>query len=245
MAEITEIAWTDCTFNPWEGCEKVGPGCDFCYAEARDQRFTGGLLWGPDAQRRVMADSNWSKPKKWNRRASENRIPLKVFCGSICDWADKKAPDGQRERLWGLVRETPMLRWQLLTKRAPNIKRFLPDDWGDGYDNVWLGVTVENRKHGLARIDHLRQIPAKVRFLSVEPLIEDLGEINLAGIHWVIVGGESGPFARPLDVAWVARVRSQCEEQGIPFFFKQWGGRRNKAGCLLNGVEVKQWPAVV
>ena len=135
-----------------------------------------------------------------------------------------------------------MLDWQLLTKRAPNIVRYLPEDWHDGYKNVLLGVTVENRKNGLPRVEYLRQVPAKVRFLSIEPLLEDLGEIDLSGIHWVIVGGESGHGARPMEVAWVKSVRRQCERKGAAFFFKQWGGRIDKGGCLINGIEVRQWP---
>ena len=135
-----------------------------------------------------------------------------------------------------------MLRWQLLTKRASNIERYLPGDWGDGYPNTWLGVTVENRRHGLRRLEVLREIPARIRFLSVEPLLEGLGDLDLSGIHWVIVGGESGPHARPMDQSWVERIQDQCKEQGTPFFFKQWGGKRNKGGCLLNGCEVKEWP---
>jgi protein gp37 len=161
----------------------------------------------------------------------------------MCDWADKNAPHEERYRLWKLIRETPMLDWQLLTKRAPNIPLFLPCDWNGGYDNVWLGVTVENRKHGLPRMEILKAINCMVRFLSIEPLLEDLGELNLDNIHWVIVGGESGHHARPMDPAWVRRVADQCREQNVPIFFKQWGGQQiDKGGCLLDGREVKEWP---
>lgn len=242
MADETEIAWTDSTFNPWWGCSKVGPGCDHCYAESLDRR-TGGDHWGPDKTPRLMSLKNWNGPLRWQREAMASGKRRRVFCGSMCDWADKNAPEGERERLWGLIRETPMLGWQLLTKRASRIAERLPDDWGGGYDNVWLGVTVENRKHGLPRIEYLRMVPAKVRFLSIEPLLEDLGELDLSGIHWVIVGGESGAQARPMDPAWVDNIRRQCEAQGVPFFFKQWGGRRDKGGCDLGGTEIKQWPA--
>ncbi|MFK5950945.1 MAG: phage Gp37/Gp68 family protein [Methylococcales bacterium] len=242
MAETTEIAWTDSTFNPWWGCSKVGPGCDHCYAEALDKR-TGGSYWGVHTTPRAMSIENWKKPVRWNK-SSKLQARRKVFCGSMCDIFDKNSPSGQRDRLWRLINETPMLDWQLLTKRAPNIKKYLPDNWLNGYDNVWLGVTVENKKHGLPRIEHLRKIPAKVRFLSIEPLIEDLGEIDLSGIHWVIVGGESGPGARPLATSWVRNIQVQCEAQKVPFFFKQWGGKRNKGGCLLNNMEVKEWPVI-
>jgi protein gp37 len=142
----------------------------------------------------------------------------------MMDWADKNAPEGQRERLWTLIRETPNLTWQMLTKRAPNISKYIPLDWENGYENVWMGVSVGNKKHGFPRIDHLRKIPAKVRFLSIEPLLEDLGEINLEGIHWVIVGGESGICFRKMDMDWVMSIYVQCIKHNIPFFFKQSGG---------------------
>lgn len=241
MAEETEIAWTDSTFNPWWGCSKVGAGCDHCYAESLDKR-TGGDHWGPDKTPRTMSADNWRKPRRWQKQAETDGERRRVFCGSMCDWADKNAPSGERGRLWSLIRDTPNLDWQLLTKRALRIGDCLPEDWGTGYPNVWLGVTVENRKHGLPRIEHLRRVPALVRFLSIEPLLEDLGPLDLSGIHWVIVGGESGPLARPMRPEWVASIREQCEAQGVPFFFKQWGGRRDKGGCLISGGEIKQWP---
>ncbi|WP_052465120.1 DUF5131 family protein [Geoalkalibacter subterraneus] len=243
MAEETEIAWTDSTFNPWWGCSKVGAGCDHCYAESLDKR-TGGDHWGPDKTPRTMSGDNWRKPRRWQKQAEANGERRRVFCGSMCDWADTNAPDGERDRLWNLIRETPSLDWQLLTKRASRISDCLPEDWGAGYPNVWIGVTVENRKHGLPRIERLRGVQARVRFLSVEPLLEDLGPLNLGGIHWVIVGGESGPLARPMRPEWVANIRAQCEAQGVPFFFKQWGGRRDKGGCVVFGDEIKQWPRI-
>ena len=241
MGAETAIAWTDSTFNPWWGCSRVGPGCDHCYAEALDRR-TGGRHWGPRAIPRSMSAANWRNPWRWQKAAEAHGERRKVFCGSMCDVFDKNAPQGARERLWTLIRSTPRLDWQLLTKRAPNIERFLPADWSDGYANAWLGVTVEDRKHGLPRLERLRRIPARVRFLSIEPLLEDLGPLDLSGIHWVVVGGESGPQARPLEAAWVEGIQQQCAAQAVPFFFKQWGGRRTKGGCLLGGIEVKQWP---
>ena len=205
MATTTQISWTDHTFNPWWGCTKVSPGCDNCYAEILDKRF-GGNHWEKAAPR-IMSDENWKKPHTWNKKYPDS----KVFCGSMCDVFDKNAPEGQRDRLWETIHETPQLQWQLLTKRAPNIEKYLPSDWGNGYKNVWLGVTVEDHKHGLPRIDILRQIPAKTRFLSIEPLLEDIGEINLSGINWVIVGGESGKNARPIFFQWVDSIRKQCK----------------------------------
>lgn len=244
MAEKTGIAWTDSTFNPWWGCTKVAPGCDNCYAATLDRR-TGGKHWEPLVEPRTMSADNWRKPRKWNKTASESNVRHKVFCGSMCDWADNHAPSGQRDRLWDLIRETPSLDWQLLTKRAPNILKYLPADWEGGYENVWLGVTVENKEHGIPRLESLRNIPAKVRFLSVEPLLEDLGQIDLTGVHWVIVGGESGYGYRPIKLDWVLNIKEQCAQQNVPFFFKQFGGHPNLHDCLLNGVEVKEWPKYI
>lgn len=121
--------------------------------------------------------------------------------------------------------------------------KMLPADWGNGYENVWLGVTVENRRSGLRRLEQLRNIPAKVRFLSIEPLLEDLGDLDLTGIHWVIVGGESGRGFRSMEQTWADRVIAQCREQGVSVYFKQWGGTAADAGgCIINGVEIKEWP---
>ncbi|MCG5509628.1 DUF5131 family protein [Ectothiorhodospira lacustris] len=239
MADSTEIAWTDSTFNPWWGCSKVSPGCANCYAETLDRR-TGGNHW--EDSPKALSESNWKKPHTWNRKAEKEGTRRLVFCGSMCDWTDKSAPEGQRDRLWDTIRATPALDWQLLTKRAPRIKHCLPADWGTGYRNVWLGVTAEDRKHGIPRIQQLRDVPALVRFLSVEPLLEDLGDLDLTGIHWVIVGGESGPGARPMKPEWAEGVLRQCREQGVPAFFKQWGGMRDKGGCLIRGREIKEWP---
>jgi protein gp37 len=147
MAEKTAIAWTDSTFNPWWGCTKVAPGCDNCYAEALDNR-TGGDYWGAKQSPRAMSVDNWRKPRKWNQAAIESGVRHKTFCGSMCDWADKNAPVGQRDRLWSLIRDTQMLDWQLLTKRAPNIVRFLPDDWGTG----WPGLVLPAKLYTLAAI---------------------------------------------------------------------------------------------
>ena len=244
MGEKTGIAWTDSTFNPWWGCTKVGPGCDYCYAETLD----GGTHWGKDSVPRTMSATNWRNPRKWEadhlKFEAENGRRRRVFCASMCDWADKNAPDGQRDRLWRLIKDTPHLDWLLLTKRAPNIEKYLPADWGNGYPNVWLGVTVENVAHGLPRVDILRKIPAVCRFLSIEPLLESLGKIDLTGIDWTIVGGESGSD-RALSLEWVEEIKVQAEAQGSAFFYKQKGGYGEiRHDCLLNGVEVKNYPIV-
>ena len=252
MAEETGIAWTDSTFNAWWGCVKVGPECEHCYAETLDI-LTGGHNWGVHTRPRLMSSSNWRNPRVWNRDHEiffeKHGRKRRVFCGSMMDWADINAPGSkqddtslsQRDRMWTLIKETPNLNWMLLTKRAPNIKRMLPKDWEDGYANVALGVSVGNKKHGLPRIEHLRKIPAKIRFLSIEPLLEDLGEINLEGIHWVIVGGESGENFRPMDMDWAYKIYLQCKLEGIPFFFKQTGGLDGGSNNFYGSI-VQQFP---
>ena len=253
MAEKTEIAWTDSTYNPWWGCTKVGAGCDNCYAAALDKRTGGNHFAGFSITAeppKNLSDAYWQKPLQWQRKAERTGTRHKVFCGSMCDWADKNGDPAQRERLWDLIRATPNLDWQLLTKRASNIKKHLPADWGNGYPNVWLGVTVENRRQGLRRMEMLKAIPAQVRFLSIEPLLEDLGSLDLSGIGWVIVGGESGAKARAMQPAWVDNVWHWCNIHRVPFFFKQWGAwgedskRRSVAanGSLYQGREFKEFP---
>ena len=252
MADKTGIAWTDSTFNAWWGCVKVGPECANCYAETLDVA-TGGHNWGIGTRPRTMSSSNWRRPRIWEREHEkffeENGHKRRVFCGSVMDWADKNAPGtlvgdkefNQRDRLWSLIKETPNLSWLMLTKRSPNIVKYLPSDWGEGYQNVALGVSVGDRKHGLPRIDDLRKVPAKIRFLSIEPLIEDLGKINLEGIHWVIVGGESGENFRPMKMEWALNIYEQCLEQNIPFFFKQTGGLDGGTNDFF-GTVVQQFP---
>lgn len=244
MAEATEISWTDSTFNPWTGCSKVSPGCDHCYAEVLDKRHlrSRDLHWGPNTKPALASDATWKKPIAWQKKAAATNNVRKVFCGSMCDFADSRAPAGARTKLWEVVRQTPNLRWQMLTKRPKNIVKSLPGDWGDGYVNVSLGVTVEDINHGVPRIDILRSIPCALRFLSIEPLIEDIGKINLSGIGWVIVGGESGRGARPMKIDWVYSIREQCRQQNVPFFYKQRGAVTGHGDCLLDGVEVKEWP---
>ena len=241
MAETTGIAWTDHTQNFWWGCSSTaGAGCDRCYAAALDHR-TGGNFFGLGTRPRLTSIQNRNKPFRWNREAEASGVRRKVFCGSMMDWADKNAPEGARNKMWDIIRATPNLDWQLLTKRPGNIPDMLPDDWNNGYQNVWLGVTVENKRSGLRRLDQLRDIPARIRFLSVEPLLEDLGSLDLTGISWVIIGGESGAGYRPMDRAWVDSVISQCREQNVPVFFKQWGGLRG-GSCVIDGREIKEWP---
>ena len=242
MGAETAISWTDSTFNPWWGCMKVSPACDFCYAEAFDKR-TGGSHWGSDAEYRVFGDKHWNEPVKWEAKAAASGKRHLVFCASMADVFDNRAPSGQRERLWTLIRATPHLTWQLVTKRIGNAPDMFPEDWDEGYPNVWLLITVANQKEADRDIPKLRRVPAKVRGLSAEPL---LGPINLTAypdLDWVIVGGESGPRARPLDMAWVQQIRAHCASTDTAFFFKQRGSRTpDKGGCLIGGAEVKEWP---
>lgn len=246
MADITRIAWTDHTHNEWWGCSsKAGAGCDHCYAAKLDRR-TGGRFFGIGTLPRLTKDQNRNKPYRWNREAEIAGQRSRVFCGSMMDFFDKHAPGGAREELWAKIRATPWLDWQVLTKRTANIARMLPADWEAGYDNVWLGATCEDRKSGLRRLEQLREIPAKLRFLSVEPLLEDIGAVDLTGISWVIIGGESTSGFRKMEQAWVESVIAQCREQNVAVFFKQWGGTSADAGgCLLNGAEIKEWPKAI
>ena len=232
MGFNSTIEWTTHTFNPWWGCTKVSDGCKFCYAESLAKRY-GHDAWGPGRSRRLMSDQHWREPIKWNAEAAHQNTRYRVFCASMADVFEEAAPEGQLIRLWQLIRLTPYLDWQLLTKRPQRIKQSLPDDWNNGYPNVWLGTSVEDCRV-VDRIDHLIAIPATVRFLSLEPLIGPLPDLPLKGIDWAIVGGESGPGARPIAEEWVINIREQCQRASVAFFFKQWGGvNKKKTGRLL------------
>jgi len=190
-----------------------------------------------------MGANHWSEPHRWNAAAQASGERVRVFCASMADVFDEQAPAGQLERLWEIIRRTPHLDWQLLTKRPHLIEARLPNDWGRGYQNVWLGTSVEDSRV-THRIERLREIPAQVRFLSIEPLIGPLPTLGLRGIHWVIVGGESGPKARPMQESWVIDILRQCVNQEVEFFFKQWGGvNKKKNGRLLNGRTYDGLPA--
>lgn len=221
MAENSKIEWCDHTFNPWEGCVKVSPECDHCYAEARDNRLHNGSNWGKDALRLYHTDAYWKHPLRWDREARAAGEPARVFCGSLCDVGeDRRDLDDYRRRVQVLIRQTPWLRWLLLSKRPQNFNRLFT--WTMDEPNVWAGTTVGVRA-SLWRVDALRENPAPIKFLSIEPLLEDLGALDLTGIHWVIVGGESGRKARPMHPDWARSIRDQCVAAGVPFFFKQWG----------------------
>lgn len=251
MSDKTAISWTDHTQNFWWGCTKIAPGCDNCYAAALDKR-TGGNHWagpsnsGADKPRRT-SEANWRKPYRWNKQAEAEGRRHRVFCGSMMDWCDKNAPQGALDDMWQVIRETPWLDWQLLTKRATLIERCLPADWGEGYDNVWLGVTVEDAEHGIPRVKALSKIPARVRFLSVEPLLENIipliGVNEMSEIDWGIVGGESGAGFREMKREWAITAMNALEYWDIPIWFKQWGGfRPDENGHLFDGEVIQHWP---
>lgn len=247
MAENSGIEWTTHTFNPWIGCTKVSPACDHCYAEAWNIRYEGGKNWGPKAPRRRTSEKNWNMPLKWDKEAKLSGIRPRVFCASLADVFDNQVDPAWRSDLWKLIKATPNLDWLLLTKRAPNIKKMLPEDWGNGYPNVWLGTTVENQDEWDKRGKHLTQIPAVVRFLSCEPL---LGAINYGAeiekIDWIIVGGESGPQYRHADPDWFRMIRDQCIASNTNLLFKQWEGKSQpeikKKGRELDGYIWNQYP---
>lgn len=247
MAENSGIEWTHHTFNPWIGCTKVSPACDNCYAAEWDKRYEGGIHWGPKAPRRRTSAANWNKPLKWDKEAAAKGIRYRVFCASLADVFDNQVDPNWRDDLWRLIRATSNLDWLLLTKRAPNIKKMLPADWGSGYPNVWLGTTVENQDEWNKRGRHITEVEAVVRFLSCEPL---LGRIDygpsIERIDWIITGGESGAEYRHADAEWFRAIRDQCIAANKAFLFKQWEGKNQheikKLGRLLDNVLWDQYP---
>lgn len=244
----TKIEWADYVFNPWIGCAKISPGCDNCYAERMDRRLFGGGHWWYNAVPRYQSDKYWSRPIKWNENAWNNRTRYRVFCGSMCDVFDNASVDTQA-KLWNLIMVTPALDWLLLTKRIGNAAKMLPGLWlNRPLQNVWLGATVVNQEEADRDVRKLLQTPAAIRFLSIEPM---LGPIDLIPwlyterLNWVIVGGESGPKARPMYQEWVQSVRDQCVSAEVPFFFKQWGGTHKVLeGRELDGRTWDEFPTI-
>lgn len=245
MAENSSIEWTDDTFNPWWGCTKVSAGCENCYAEAFAKRF-GHAIWGKRAKRRRFTDAHWAKPLRWDAEAAAGSTRRRVFCASMADVFDEFAPEDDQLRLWRLIEDTPNLDWLLLTKRPHRMASLMPASWlRSPRPNVWIGTSVESR-HVLERVEHLRRVPAVMRFLSIEPLLGELRDLPLEGIGWVIVGGESGGRARPMERDWVRSIRDECVDASVPFFFKQWGGRFNKEnGRTLDGRVWDEVPSVL
>jgi protein gp37 len=224
VGENSNIAWCDHTFNPWEGCTAISPGCDNCYAETLNHRW-GKDNWGKGRPRRVMSDANWQKPLKWDREALGTfGRPARVFCGSICDIMDDEAPAGQRDRLWELINKTPNLDWLLLTKRPHRYQRYLPPEFK--HHNVIYGTTTENQEFYNVRYPILADVVIQrggLHFVSYEPAIAPLSiyHPNKCVPDWIIFGGETGPHRRPCDVAWAERLLSECKEYGTRFFMKQ------------------------
>jgi protein gp37 len=227
----TTIEWTDATWNPTTGCDKVSPGCKHCYAERITERFPQAF---PQGFRFTLHPERLREPYRW-------RKPRRVFVNSMSDLFHERMPISFLLEVFRVMRETPWHTYQILTKRHQRLLELDPlIDWPE---NVWMGVSVENQEYA-HRVDFLRQTGARVKFVSCEPLLGPL-ELDLRGIHWVIVGGESGPDHRPVDPAWVRSVRDQCQRAGVPFFFKQWGGRTPKSGGrLLDGRTWDEFPQI-
>lgn len=243
MAENSKIEWTDHTFNPWIGCTKVSDGCKHCYAENLMATRYKRVEWGTQGKRVRTSEANWKKPLAWNKKAEKLGVRYKVFCASLADVCEIKKDqpeiDWWRNELGGLILETPNLDWLILTKRPENFNELFGYMFPFGYPkNIWVGTSVENQEQADKRIPELLNIPAKVRFLSMEPLLGpvDLGLMGTVPsdirpnytatydlIDWVIVGGESGANARPMHPKWARSLRDQCVEAGVPFLFKQWG----------------------
>jgi protein gp37 len=230
MGDHSAIEWTEATWNPTTGCDRTSPGCDNCYAltlskrlkamgQAKYQRDGDPRTSGPGFGLTLHPDA-LDIPRTWS-------APRTIFVNSMSDLFHSDVPEDYIRRVFDVVAETPQHQYQVLTKRSKRLAALAPRlDWPP---NLWIGVSVEDAKYRF-RVDHLRAVEAAVRFVSAEPLLGPLEDLDLAGIHWLIAGGESGPRARPVEEAWVVDLRDQCATAGVPFFFKQWGGRTPKAG---------------
>jgi protein gp37 len=239
MSSITKIEWTDATWNPVRGCSKVSPGCKHCYAERFAERFRGipghPFEQGFDVK---LVPEKLAEPLRWPE-------PRMIFVNSMSDLFHVEVPDSYISRISITMMVARWHTYQVLTKRSERMRELLCGPLSDvaGEKHIWWGVSVENQKHGFPRIADLQASPAAIRFLSVEPLLEDLGTISLDGISWVIVGGESGPGARPMKEDWVLSIREQCKRAKVPFFFKQWGSvRKKEAGRTLLGRTFDEFP---
>lgn len=239
MSDNSKIEWTDATWNPVRGCSKISPGCAHCYAETFAERFRGvsghPFEFGFDLR---LIPEKLGDPIRWSK-------PKKIFVNSMSDLFHEGVPDEYIEKVCRVMLAANWHTYQVLTKRADRMAALLQAKLQTAAEatHIWWGVSVENRKHGLPRVDQLRFANPAVAFLSIEPLLEDLGEFNLNGIDWVIVGGESGPGARPMEEEWVRNVQRQCRSNRVPFFFKQWGGvRKKKNGRRLDGRTYDEFP---
>ncbi len=234
MTTPSRIEWTEMTWNPTVGCTKISPGCKNCYAETMAKRLQGIGVHGYEQgfRLRLMPDRL--------EQPLDRKKPTVYFVNAMSDLFHDKVPFDYIESIFEVMRKANQHTFQVLTKRADRMAEFCRGKTIPA--NIWLGVSVENKKHGVPRIDVLRNVDATIRFLSVEPLLEDIGPINLRGIRWVIVGGESGRKGRPMREEWVAGIKRQCDQARVPFFFKQWGAwgrdgenapRRRMAGITL------------
>ena len=242
MSDKSKIEWTDATWNPVRGCVKISPGCAHCYACTFAERFRGvpGHRYEQGFDLRLVPDK-LTQPLLW-------RTPKMIFVNSMSDLFQDGVPDDYIDAVARVMTAAKWHTFQILTKRSERLRELLNTkiDFAARQPHIWWGVSVENRKHGLPRIDHLRQSSALRRFLSIEPLLENLGRINLDQINWVIVGGESGRKARAMDLSWAREIRQQCDEAQVAFFLKQLGGRKSKRGgdeALLDGRQWREYPA--
>ena len=245
MAQDSTIEWTDATWNPVTGCTKISPGCDNCYAERFSERFRGvpnhPFTTGFDL---TLRPERLATPLGWKR-------PRMIFVNSMSDLFHKDIPTAFIERVFETMERAHWHRFQVLTKRSSLMRDFMKRRYGSGINgstlgpaNIWCGVSLENAQQ-LSRVEHLRAAPAALRFLSIEPLLGPIDDLDLSGIHWAILGGESGPRARPIDPDWVRAIRDKCVANGTSFFFKQWGGLRPKSnGRVLDGREWSEIPAM-
>jgi protein gp37 len=271
VADSSNISWTDHTFNPWMGCQHVTHECDHCYADTLTSGRMGLEVFGGKSKRKRTSDGLWRRPAKWNRESAEDvrtggglGRPHRVFCASLADvFEDAPGPNEWRDDVWSIIRATPWLDYQLLTKRPELVAGMLPDDWGEGWPNVWLGTSIGYRDT-VERAGILAAVPAIVHFISYEPAIgpvfyphegENPGaawpdgfdgpELDLTGIEWLIAGGESGPGHRPMDLAWADMAHWRCsirKPEPVAFFFKQVSGARPGQGEDALGETIHQFP---
>ena len=239
MSFQSTIEWTDATWNPIRGCTKISPGCKHCYAERFAERFRGvsGHPFEHGFDLRLVPEK-LSDPLRWKN-------PKMIFVNSMSDLFHEGVPDAYIETVARVMVSANWHTFQVLTKRSLRLRDLLRSKlrFAAEQKNIWWGVSVEDRHYGLPRISHLRESGASIKFLSVEPLLEDLGNVDLGSIDWMIVGGESGPGARPIDVRWVRSLRRQCRKSGVRFFFKQWGGvRKHETGRVLDGRTYDEFP---
>lgn len=238
MAQSSDIEWTDATWNPVTGCTKIGIGCDNCYAERFAERWRG-IAGHPYEQGfdLTLWPSRLSQPETWKK-------PRMIFVNSMSDLFHKEVDRAFIDQVFDVMERVDWHVYQVLTKRSSLMRAYLRKRYGIAAvpSHIWLGVSVEDARHK-GRVDHLKQINSDARFISFEPLLGPIPAIDLRGIAWAIVGGESGPRARPMQEGWVRQIRDACERDGVAFFFKQWGGARPKSGGrLLDGEEWNGFP---